>query len=48
MEGDINQTLDNLHSILDVLKDQTRPLYLYYLSFRDFLLDQKRYTDSNF
>ena len=47
-EGDINQTLDDLHSILDVPEDQTRPLRLHHPSFRDFLLDQKRCADPNF
>jgi hypothetical protein len=45
---EINQTVEDLHSILDVPKDQARPLRLYYLSFRDFLLDNKRCKDPNF
>lgn len=47
-KGDIDQTLDDLHSILDVPKDQTRPLRLHHPSFRDFLLNQKRCADSHF
>jgi len=45
---DIDQTLEDLHSILDVPKDQTRPLRLHHPSFRDFLLDENRCKDSNF
>ena len=44
-EEDINQTLDDLHSILDVPKDQTQPLRLYHPSFRDFLLNRTRCGD---
>jgi len=47
-EGDLNQTLDDLHSILDVPADQARPLCLHHPSFRDFLLDRNRCTDSHF
>jgi len=47
-KGDINQTLDDLHSILDVPEDQTRPLRLHHPSFRDFLLDEKRCADPHF
>jgi len=47
-KGGINQTLDDLHSILEVPKDQTRPLRLHHPSFRDFLLDQQRCGDLNF
>ena len=42
------QTLDDLHSILDVPKDPTRPLRLHHPSFRDFLLDSDRCKDPNF
>ena len=45
---DINQTLDDLHSILDIPEDETWPLRLYHPSFRDFLLNQKRCGDVNF
>jgi isoleucyl-tRNA synthetase len=45
---EVDQTLDNLHAILEVTKDQTRPLRLHHPSFRDFLLDMDRCYDSNF
>jgi hypothetical protein len=45
---EINQTVEDLHSILDVPKDQTRPLHLHHPSFRDFLLDKERCKDPNF
>jgi hypothetical protein len=45
---EINQTVEDLHSILDVPKDQTRPLRLHHPSFRDFLLDKERCKDPNF
>lgn len=44
----INQTLNNLHSVLDFPKDETRPLRLHHPSFRDFLLNKDRCIDSNF
>jgi hypothetical protein len=45
---DIDQTLEDLHFILDISKDQAHPLYLHHLSFRDFLLSKDRCNDSNF
>ena len=45
---DIDQTLEDLHSVLDIPKDQKRPLCLHHPSFRDFLLDKNRCGDSNF
>jgi len=42
------QTLDGLHSILDLPKDQSRPIRLHHPSFRDFLLDENRCHDSRF
>jgi hypothetical protein len=39
---DINQTLDDLYSILEVPKDQNHPIRLHHPSFRDFLLDKQR------
>jgi hypothetical protein len=45
---DINQTLEDLHSVLDVPKDQTRPLHLHHPSFRDFLLNNERCKDPYF
>jgi hypothetical protein len=44
-EEDINQTVEDLHSILDVPKNHTRPLRLHHPSFRDFLLDKERCQD---
>jgi hypothetical protein len=44
---DINQTVEDLHSILNVPKDKTRPLRLHHPSFRDFLLDNSRCQESN-
>jgi hypothetical protein len=48
MKQDVDQTLDDLHTILDILEDQTYLLILHYPSFCDFLLDKDRYTDSQF
>jgi hypothetical protein len=45
---EVNQTLDDLHAILDIPKDQTCPLRLHHPSFRDFLLNKKRCGDLNF
>lgn len=45
---EVDQTLEDLHTILDVPEDRTRPLRLHYPSFRDFLLDKNRCGDSNF
>jgi hypothetical protein len=47
-KDEIDQTLADLHSILDVPQDSIRPLRLHHPSFRDFLLDSNRCTDSNF
>jgi hypothetical protein len=41
-EESVFQTLDDLHSILDIQKDPTRPLRLHHPSFRDFLLTKDR------
>ncbi len=45
---DINQTLDDLHAILDIPVDQIRPFRLHHPSFRDFLLNRERCRDPNF
>ena len=45
---DIDQTLEDLHAILDIPEDPTRPLRLHHPSFRDFLLDKDRCGDLNF
>jgi hypothetical protein len=37
---DINRTFEDLHAILDIPKDFTRPLCLHHPSFRDFLLNK--------
>ena len=42
----VDQTLKDLHAILDISMDQTRLLRLHHPSFRDFLL--QRCGDSNF
>jgi hypothetical protein len=44
----VDQTLDDLHAILDIPEDPTRPLRLHHPSFRDFLLNKDRCTDLNF
>jgi hypothetical protein len=48
IKEDIDQTLEDLQSVLDVPKDQTRPLRLHHPSFRDFLLNNDRCKDPNF
>jgi hypothetical protein len=45
---DVNQTLEDLHSILDVPDDQARPIRLHHPSFRDSLLDKDRCGDPRF
>jgi len=45
---DINQTLKDLHSILDVPNDRSKPLRLHHPSFRDFLLNSDRCKNPNF
>ena len=44
----IEEGLADLHAILDIPKDQTRPLRLHHPSFRDFLLNKDRCRDPNF
>jgi hypothetical protein len=44
----VSQTLEDLHAILDIPEDQTRPLRLLHPSFGDFLLDKNRCSDPNF
>jgi hypothetical protein len=41
----IDEILEDLHAILDIPKDQTRPLRLHHPSFRDFLLSPQRCSD---
>ena len=45
---EVEETLEDLHSILDVPQDEFRPVRLHHPSFRDFLLDKDRCTDPNF
>ena len=45
---DVDQTLEDLHAILDIPEDQTRPLCLHHPSFRDFLLNKTRCSDPKF
>ena len=45
---DVIRTLNDLHSILAILKERVQPIRLQHPSFRDFLLDEKRCADSNF
>jgi hypothetical protein len=44
----LHQILKDLHAILDIPKDRTRPLRLHHPSFRDFLLNKERCGDPNF
>ncbi|KAF2185880.1 hypothetical protein K469DRAFT_157967 [Zopfia rhizophila CBS 207.26] len=44
----MNIALKDLHAILDIPEDQTRPLRPHHPSFRDFLLNQDRCGDPNF
>jgi len=43
-----DQTLDELHAILDIPCDRDQPLRLHHPSFRDFLVSSKRCADHNF
>jgi hypothetical protein len=45
---DIDQTLEDLHAILDIPEAETCPLRLHHPSFRDFLLNSDRCRDINF
>jgi hypothetical protein len=45
---DVDQTLEDLHAILDIPEDRARPLRLHHPSFRDFLLNKDRCGDSHF
>jgi len=47
-QEEVDQTLDDLHAILDIPKDQTCLLRLHHPSFRDFLLNKERCGDSDF
>lgn len=45
---EVNQTLEDLHAILDIPEDRSRLLRLHHPSFRDFLLDKNRCSDLHF
>lgn len=45
---DVEDTVEDLHAILDIPKNHTCTLRLHHPSFRDFLLNKNRCTDSNF
>lgn len=45
---DIDETLEDLHSILDIPEKQTYHIRSHHPSFRDFLLSKERCGDSNF
>ncbi|PGH33420.1 hypothetical protein GX50_03809 [[Emmonsia] crescens] len=44
----INQTLNGLHSILNIPEDRSHPIRLHHPSFRDFLLDKDRCGEPHF
>jgi hypothetical protein len=44
IKKDINQILEDLHTILNNLIDKTQSLHLYYSSFRDF--NNNKYKDA--
>jgi len=44
----VSSTLDSLRSVLNVPEDESQPVRLFHLSFRDFLLDSQRCIDSRF
>jgi hypothetical protein len=43
----IEQTLSDLHSVLDIPDDQSRPISLHHPSFRDYLLNKDRCKDAD-
>ncbi|OCK81525.1 WD40 repeat-like protein [Lepidopterella palustris CBS 459.81] len=45
---DVDQTLNDLHSVLEVPESQANPIRLLHPSFREFLLDEKRCQDRQF
>jgi len=44
----VSSTLDSLRSVLNVPEDESQPVRLFHLSFRDFLQDSQRCSDSRF
>jgi hypothetical protein len=47
-QQEVDQTLNDLHAILNIPKDQTCLLRLHHPSFRDFLLDKQRCHNESF
>ena len=47
-EGDVDQTLEDFHTILDIPEDSSHLLRLHHPSLRDFLLNKERCGDLNF
>ncbi|KAK2804059.1 hypothetical protein FQN51_002590 [Onygenales sp. PD_10] len=45
---DVRQTLNGLHSILDIPENRSQPIRLHHPSFRDFLLDKERCREARF
>jgi hypothetical protein len=45
---DVDQTLEDLHAILNIPEDLAQPLRLHHPSFRDFLLSKDRCSNGNF
>ncbi|RYN64081.1 hypothetical protein AA0118_g4017 [Alternaria tenuissima] len=48
VEEGIESIIDDLHAILDVPGDKSRPIRLHHPSLRDFLLNESRCTDARF
>ncbi|KAI9674644.1 MAG: hypothetical protein M1822_009048 [Bathelium mastoideum] len=44
----VSHRLSWLHSVLDIPEDETLPVRLYHLSFREFLIDPQKHTRSHF
>jgi len=44
----VSRTLDSLRSVLNVPEDESQPVRLFHLSFRDFLQNPQRCSDSRF
>jgi len=44
----VSRTLDSLRSVLNVPENESQPVRLFHLSFRDFLQDSQRCSDSRF
>ncbi|ERF69366.1 hypothetical protein EPUS_08638 [Endocarpon pusillum Z07020] len=45
---DLDQTLNDMHSVLEIPKNRFQPLRLHHPSFRDYLLSKSRCQDPNF